>query len=153
MEGFIEQVVKRDKTFKNTLIKIVSVVLLFVVPLTFVFLARIINFYLALVGFFIFLGGIYVVWWIFSLQKVEFEYSIAGDSLDISKIISLRRRKKMVRVEIKDIEELEIGDEKNQENGLPQGLQRRKEYQQHQGKLLCGFHHARLRQMPDSFQP
>ena len=118
MEGFIEQVVKRDKTFKNTLIKIVSVVLLFVVPLTFVFLARIINFYLALVGFFIFLGGIYVVWWIFSLQKVEFEYSIAGDSLDISKIISLRRRKKMVRVEIKDIEELEIGDEKIKKMGF-----------------------------------
>lgn len=112
MEGFIEQVVKRENTAKNTVIKIVAVVLLFVIPLTFVVLARFINFYLALVGFFLFLGGIYVVWWVFSLQKVEFEYSIAGDSLDISKIISLRRRKKMLRVEIKDIEEMELGDDK-----------------------------------------
>ena len=40
MEGFIEQVVKRDKTAKSLAIKIISVVLLFVIPLTFVFLAR-----------------------------------------------------------------------------------------------------------------
>lgn len=118
MEGFIEQVVKRDKTAKNTVIKIVSVVLLFLIPLTFVFLSTIITPYLAMVGFFIFLGGIYVVWWIFSLQKVEFEYSISGDSLDISKIISLRRRKKMLRVEIKDIEMLEIGDQKVKNMGF-----------------------------------
>ena len=32
MEGFIEQVVKRDKTAKSLAIKIISVVLLFVIP-------------------------------------------------------------------------------------------------------------------------
>ena len=62
MEGFIEQVVKRDKTAKNTVIKIVAVVLLFVIPLTFVFLARFINFYLALVGFFIFIDHLVVAY-------------------------------------------------------------------------------------------
>lgn len=40
MEGFNEQVVKRDKTVKSLMIKIIAVVLLFVIPLTFVLLAR-----------------------------------------------------------------------------------------------------------------
>ena len=110
MEGFIEQVVKRDKTAKSLAIKIISVVLLFVIPLTFVFLARFISFYLSLVGFFIFIGGIYVVWWIFTSQRVEYEYSVNIDTLDIAKVISLRRRKRMLSIEIKDIEMLEFGD-------------------------------------------
>ena len=52
MEGFIEQVVKRDKTAKNLAIKIIAVALLVLIPLTFVFLARFIP-YLGLVGFFL----------------------------------------------------------------------------------------------------
>lgn len=109
MEGFIEQVVKRDKTTKNLVIKIFSVIMLFAIPLGFVLLARWIP-YMALVGFFVFLGGIYVVWWIFSSQKVEFEYAVNGDTLDVAKVISLRKRKRVCSVAIKDIEEIEIGD-------------------------------------------
>ena len=111
MEGFIEQVVKREKSGKTLAIKIISVVLLFVIPLTVIYIARFINFYLVIVGFFLFIGGIYVVWWVFSQQKVEYEYSIAGDTLDVAKIISLRKRKRVCRVSIKDIEVLEQGDQ------------------------------------------
>ncbi len=111
MEGFIEQVVKRDKTAKNLAIKIIAVALLVLIPLTFVFLARFIP-YLGLVGFFLFLGGLYIVWYVFSSQRVEFEYSIAGDTLDIVKIVSLRKRKRIVNVEIKEIEDIVVGDDK-----------------------------------------
>ena len=102
MEGFNEQVVKRDKTAKSLVIKIVAVVLLFVIPLTLVFLGRFIP-YMAMVGLFVFIGGIYVVWWVFTSQKVEYEYSINGDMLNIAKIISLRRRKRVCDINIKDI--------------------------------------------------
>ena len=111
MEGFIEQVVKRDKTAKTLAIKVIAVVLLFLIPLTVIYIARFINFYLVLVGFFLFIGGIYVVWWVFSSQRVEYEYSVAGDTLDVAKIISLRKRKRVCRVNIKDIELLEQGDQ------------------------------------------
>lgn len=110
MEGFNEQVVKRDKTAKSLFIKIAAVVLLFAVPLSFVLLGRIIP-YMAMVGLFIFIGGIYVVWWVFTSQKVEYEYSINGDMLNIAKIISLRRRKRVCDINIKDIELLEVGDQ------------------------------------------
>ena len=110
MEGFNEQVVKRDKTAKSLFIKIAAVVLLFAVPLSFVLLGRIIP-YMAMVGLFIFIGGIYVVWWVFTSQKVEYEYSVNGDTLNVAKIIALRRRKRVCNINIKDVESIEVGDQ------------------------------------------
>ncbi len=107
--GFVEQVVKRDKTAKNMAIKILAVTLLIVIPLIFVFLGRFVP-YLVMVGFFLFIGGIYVVWWIFTSQRVEYEYSINGDSLDVHRIVSLRKRKKICSIPIKDIESMKLGD-------------------------------------------
>ena len=65
MDVFNEQVVKRDKTAKTVLIKIMAVILLFVIPLSFVLLANVVP-YMAMVGLFLFIGGIYIVWWVFS---------------------------------------------------------------------------------------
>lgn len=115
MEGFNEQVVKRVNTAKNTLIKIVSVLALITVPIICVLLAYVITPYMIYVGLFLLMGGIYVVWYIFSSQKVEFEYSVVGDELDVSKIISLRKRKRMCKVQIREITQLEKG-EKSIEN-------------------------------------
>ena len=66
MEGFNEQVVKRTNNLKHTLIKVLSILLLITVPLTCVLLAGIITSYLAVVGFFLLIAGIYVVWYVFS---------------------------------------------------------------------------------------
>ena len=114
MDIFPEQVVKHDKTAKNLFIKIIAVILLFLVPMACLLLARIIT-YFVMVGFFLFLGGIYIVWWIFKSQKVEFEYSVNGDTLNIAKIIAMRRRKKVCTVPIKEIMSMEVGD-KNVKN-------------------------------------
>ena len=110
MEGFNEQVVKRAKKPKNLIAKIIAVMLLFIVPIICIMLAYVITSYLIYVGFFLFLIGIYVVWYVFTIQKVEFEYSIIGDELEVSKIVSLRKRKKLCKVKIREIEKLEKGD-------------------------------------------
>ncbi len=114
MDIFPEQVVKHDKTAKNLFIKILSVVLLFLVPLSCLLLARFIA-YFAMVGFFLFIGGIYMVWWIFKSQKVEYEYAVSGDKLNVSKIIAMRRRKKLCSIPIKEIYSMDTGD-KNVKN-------------------------------------
>lgn len=111
MEGFNEQVVKRATKPKNLIIKIIAVLLLIMIPLICIMLAYVITAYMIYVGFFLFIGGIYVVWYVFSCQKVEYEYSITGDSLDVAKIISLRKRKKICKVPIREIEMIET-DEK-----------------------------------------
>ncbi|MEE0914442.1 MAG: DUF6106 family protein [Ruminococcus sp.] len=115
MEGFNEQVVKRVNKAKNTVIKIVSILALITIPTICILLAYVITAYMIYVGLFLFIGGIYVVWYIFTSQKVEYEYSVAGDELDIAKVVSLRKRKRICKVPIREITQLEIG-EKSIEN-------------------------------------
>lgn len=110
MEGFNEQVVKRVNKPINMIIKVISVLLLITVPIVCIMLAYVITAYLIYVGLFLFLGGIYVVWYVFSQQKVEYEYSVAGDELDIAKIVSLRKRKRVCKVKIREIEKLGKGE-------------------------------------------
>lgn len=112
MEVFNEQVVKRAKKPRNLIIKILAVFLLIAIPTLCFVLAPLVLAYLIYVGFFLFLGGIYVVWYIFNIQKVDFEYSVVGDELKIAKIIALRKRKKICTVPIRDIEMVEKSDEK-----------------------------------------
>ena len=103
MEGFNEQVVKRATKLRNILIKVLSVVLLITVPIVCIILGYVITPYMVYVGLFLFMGGIYIVWYVFTSQRVEFEYSIAGDELDIAKVISLRKRKRVCKVPIREI--------------------------------------------------
>jgi len=110
LEGFNEQVVKRVNKPINYIIKVLSVLLLFAVPIICIMLAYVITAYLIYIGFFLFIIGIYVVWYVFSCQKVEYEYSVAGDELDIAKIVSLRKRKRVCKVKIRDIEKLDKGE-------------------------------------------
>ncbi len=106
MEGFNEQVVHRATKPKNIIIKIISVLLLITVPLVCVMLAYVIVPYMIYVGLFLFLGGIYAVWYVFTSQKVDFEYSVSGDELVISKVIALRKRKKICNVPIREIDKI-----------------------------------------------
>ena len=110
MEGFNEQVVKRANKPKNMIIKLVSVLILIMIPIVFSMLAFAVTAYMFYIGLFLFMGGIYVVWYIITSQRVEFEYSVAGDELEISKVISLRKRKRVCKVPIREIEQLEKGE-------------------------------------------
>ena len=110
MEGFNEQVVKRANKPKNLIIKILSVLILIMIPIVFSVLAFVITAYMFYIGLFLFMGGLYVVWYIFTSQKVEFEYSVAGDELEVAKVISLRKRKRVCKVPIREIEQLEKGE-------------------------------------------
>lgn len=110
MEVFNEQVVKRLNKPVNVIIRILAVMLLILVPLICILLAYVITAYMIYVGLFLFIGGIYVVWYVFSQQKVDYEYSVNGDELDIAKVISLRKRKRVCKVPIRDIEKLDKGE-------------------------------------------
>lgn len=108
MEVFNEQLVKRAKKPKQLIIKILSVVLLITVPLVCFILAFPLKIaYLIYIAFFIFLIGIYIVWYVFSIQKIEYEYAVSGGMIEIAKIIALRKRKTMCKLQISDIEILD----------------------------------------------
>ena len=50
------------------------------------------------------------MWYVFSIQKVDFEYSVSGNELEIAKVVALRKRKTMCKVQINEIERLEKDD-------------------------------------------
>ncbi len=110
MEGFNEQVVKRVNGVKSLIIKLIAVFGLIAVPTICILLAYVITPYMIYVGLFLFIGGIYIVWYVFTSQKVEYEYSVAGDELDIAKVISLRKRKRICKVPVREIEILGKGE-------------------------------------------
>lgn len=53
-----------------------------------------------------FVGGIYVVWYVFSIQKVDFEYSVSGNELEIAKVVALRKRKPCARFRLTRLKDL-----------------------------------------------
>ena len=44
------------------------------------------------------------------IQKVDFEYSVSGNELEIAKVVALRKRKTMCKIQINEIERLEKDD-------------------------------------------
>lgn len=110
MNNFNEQVVRRVNKPKNMIARIVAVILLITVPTVLFLLAFVTLAYLMYVAFFVFLGGIYAVWYVFSIQKVDFEYSVSGNELEIAKVVALRKRKTMCKIQINEIERLEKDD-------------------------------------------
>lgn len=106
MDVFNEQIVKRKRTAKSIAIIVATITLLFLVPFSCCALAvlGLVIPYMIYVGLFIFIIGIYLAWYIITSQRVEFEYSVAGGTLDIAKIISKRKRKRVIKLDVKDID-------------------------------------------------
>ena len=106
MEQLVEQIVKRKKGPKDALIRIITILGYILIPLICIALGYIINFYFIIIAFFILMGGIYIIWYVFSSLKVEYEYTIISGSATVSKIIDKRKRKGIVKFEVSKIEEL-----------------------------------------------
>ena len=102
MDFFNEHIVKKKKTAQDVMSRIIIILVAFML------------FYLVLVqlgaGKLVFLIPVeiaviiyagYILW---ASLNVEFEYSVTNGDLDIDKIVSKKRRKKIVRTKIKDFE-------------------------------------------------
>lgn len=110
---FIEQLVKRKRTIKDKFIFILTIVMVLAIPLTFVLLAtrHIILAYFIYIALFLLFFGIWLIWFIRSHQNTEFEYQMVQDTLVISKIIAKRKRKELLRIDVRTFERLERASE------------------------------------------
>lgn len=104
MDIFIEQVIKRKRNAKSIAIIVLVLSLLILIPVFCFMLAFIITPYFMYIGLFIFMIGIYLAWYFITGQRVEYEYSVTSGTLDVSKIISKRKRKRVTKIEISDID-------------------------------------------------
>jgi Ca2+/Na+ antiporter len=100
---FIEQLVKRKRRVKDTVTFITLIFLVVMIPVLFVVLAveKIVVAYFIYIALFLLFFGVWLVWFVRSNQNVEYEYQMVQESLVVSKITAKRKRKEMLRVDVK----------------------------------------------------
>ncbi|MCH5304433.1 MAG: hypothetical protein J1E41_06180 [Ruminococcus sp.] len=110
---FIEQLVKKKRTMKDRIIFIAIIIMVILIPLTFIALAtqKLIIAYFIYIAVFLLFFGIWLVWFVRSHQNVEFEYQMVQDTLVVSKIIAKRKRKEIMKLDVRLIDLLLKGDE------------------------------------------
>lgn len=102
----IEQVVPKSRTAKYGF-KIALIIALAVgIPSTFIVIALITRIaYLAIIGLFLFLFTGYGAWFFITSLKVEYEYAFLSSTLRIDKIIAKRRRRPIIKIDVKQFDD------------------------------------------------
>lgn len=110
---FIEQLVNKKRTMKDRIIFIAVILMVILIPVTFAALAlkQVIMGYFFWIAFFMFCFGVWFIWFVRSHQNVEFEYQVVQDILVVSKIIAKRKRKEIMKLDVRTIDKLEKGDD------------------------------------------
>lgn len=103
MEVFIEQIVRKRRTFADTLIvlalAVASVILsmfLFLLSAKFSMLGTIFIFAIAAVFYFAYILA--------TSRNLEYEYSMVNHEIDIDKIMNQKRRKRLITLNVKKME-------------------------------------------------
>lgn len=105
MDNYSEQIVKKKIQPR----KLMFIGFYFVFALVFIALTLYLSSYfgwLIPIALLVFGFGIYFAVYIVNRQKVEYEYICCGGEMTVDKIISKQKRKKMMKFDIKSIEEL-----------------------------------------------
>ncbi|HAA80908.1 MAG TPA: hypothetical protein DCE09_04805 [Thermoanaerobacter sp.] len=100
MDVFIEKLVKKQKTSKDTLFSIGVVVATLIIVFGVIPLIPIVRNFLI---FFLLLFG-YLAYYLIRSRNIEFEYSLTNSELDVDKIIDQKRRKHVISVDCRDFE-------------------------------------------------
>ena len=102
MDNLIEQVVPQARSAKYGLKVALIIIAAIGIPLTFIVIALVTRIaYLAIIGMFLILFTAYGAWFFISSLKVEYEYAFLSSTLRIDKVIAKRRRRPVVKVDVK----------------------------------------------------
>lgn len=107
MDNLVEQVVKRKKNARYAMRVVLYVLAAILIPLTFVVIALVtMRGYFVTIGFFALCFCIYGLWFFISILNVDYEYAALGDVFKVDRIIAKRNRKKVVKVNMKNIDDI-----------------------------------------------
>lgn len=105
MDTLVEQVVRRDRTPRYTLNVVLIILIAAAVPAFFMVLGKLIErYYLVVIGLFLLLFAVYLAWYFITSLKFEYEYAVLGSTFRVDKVIAQRRRKKVLKLDIKEID-------------------------------------------------
>lgn len=109
----VEQVVRKEKDVKYYLNVFLLVFAAIGLPGIFVLISFLTGVqYLIIVAFFILMFSLYGLWFFVSSLKVDYEYSCLGSSMRFDKVIAKRRRKPIVKFDIKSVSDFFPYDDK-----------------------------------------
>lgn len=105
--NLIEQVVHKEKGVRYKLNVALIIFGAIAIPATFVVISLLTGIkYLIVVAFFVLLFCIYGAWFFISSLTVDYEYAFLSSVLNINKVIAKRRRRKVVKVDVKRVDDI-----------------------------------------------
>ncbi len=104
MDAYTEQIIKHKKTYRDFLIKLAMIMSIFAVLSLGLILGIYVNFYFMFIGVACAAYDIYLCHRVITGLDVEYEYQVTNNNLQIDKIMSKRRRKSILSIDIKKIE-------------------------------------------------
>lgn len=108
MDILCEQIVHKKQESRDVLYKLLIITGVIGIPAICILVGLITNIhYFFVVAFFLLLLCIYGAWYFWTSLKVDYEYSVFSDILTISKIIANRKRKNLVKLEIRTVDLIE----------------------------------------------
>lgn len=113
MDSLVEQVVKRKKSARYYLNIVLILFAMLAIPSIFILIAEIFKLaYFIYIALFVFFFCIYGAWYFISSLNIEYEYAILGSTFRVDRIIAKRKRKKVLKMDVKEFEELFKYDDK-----------------------------------------
>lgn len=105
MDRFSEQIIERTPDKKTYFIKGLIIAALMLVLVAIAFLIFITNFSFAVYGIVLAAGAVWLAVWFAKGFNVEYEYIVTNDDFDVDKIMGQRKRKRLISVDLKSIDE------------------------------------------------
>jgi hypothetical protein len=103
MEEFMEYLVKKQQTAKDTMLKCLIFAAAFILAVAVYIIFRSIPL-IAFLGLFASAAVIYGAWVLIRSFNIEYEYILTSHDLDIDKIIARSRRKRLISIDLRNIE-------------------------------------------------
>lgn len=116
MDNLVEQVVKKNKNASYYVKVLVCILIDLLVPVTFFVLGFTVQAYCIYIAIFVIPFLIWGSYMFITSLNVDYEYSLLGSTLGIAKIIAKRKRKNLMKIEIKEATDLFKYDEKELNN-------------------------------------
>ena len=108
MDFMCEQVVRCNLGTKKIIYKLLILFLALAIPVVVVAIGMITQvYYCFIVAVFVALFSIYGVWFFWSELNIEFEYTVFSGELSISKVVANRKRKDVLKLDLRMVENIE----------------------------------------------
>ncbi len=101
-----EQVVPKARSPKHGMIVFLILLAMVAIPATIFTISIVAKIpYLNIVAVFVFLFCIYFAWYFITSLNVEYEYAFLSSTLRVDKVIAKRKRKKVVKLDVKRLDD------------------------------------------------